>query len=321
MKTTALLISASLAVFFVIIPGQGRSQDKEKEQIKPPLDESVTIVRDKSGAVIRLTKSRELEEDLSPEPKTYIQLRMEVIEIRPSETKLISSPVVTVENGRIASVIQGSKERALRIEVLPTVVAGKGIELEVNCTREPDMKAPKRQTIMTSNSQPVVIELLENLKTDTKLAIKITPLVEVKEAAKEYPDEVNELQLVRSFLIMNNDKLIAKGGLSVKNAQGGVLPYFSAVGKGVFVLSFKPYEGAEPKGLVRGKIMKIKFGEDEYDWFSDEPILPEGLWLVWVRNNPSLKPFAAEKGFLCLETKNGSAGILFGRDAWKTFFK
>jgi hypothetical protein len=320
-KTALKLIAVSLTVFFVISPGQGWSQDKKRHQNKPSLDESVTIIRDKSGAVTKLTKSLDMEEDLSPEPKTYIQLRMEIIEIRPSETKLISSPIVKVENGKSGWVIQGRMDAKLSIEVTPTVITGKGIELKVSFKKEPEMKSPKEQTVMTPNSQPVVIELLENIKANTKLAVKITPWVEIWEGAKEYPDDLNELQFVRSFLIMNNDKLIAKGGLSVKNADGGIVPYFSVEGRGVFVLSFKPFEGAEAKGLVSGKIMRIKISEDEFEWFSEEPILPEGLWLVWVRNNPSLKPSEAEKGFLCFDTKNGSAGILFGKDAWKTFFK
>jgi hypothetical protein len=315
-------VCALISAFFVISLVQVWSQEKEKEQKKPPLNESVTIIRDNSGAVTKLTKTQDMEVDLTPEPKTYIHLRMEVIEIRRSETKLISSPVVTVENGKTAKVIQGrSKTSNLSIEVIPMIVAGKGIELKVSYKKEPEMKDSKQQTVLTTNSQPVVIDLLENKAADSKLAIKITPLVEIKEGAKQYAEAVNDLQFVRSFLIMNNDKLIVKGGLSVKDADGEIMPYFSVEGKGIYMVSFKPFEGAEPKGLVRGKIMKITFGEDEFDWFSEEPILPEGLWLVWVRNNPTLQPSAGQKGFLCLETKNGSAGILFGRDAWKTFFK
>ncbi len=315
-----VVISASLSAFLAVTIAQAGPQAKAKDR-QPSGEESVSIVRDGSGAVTRLTRFLDMDGDLSPDPKQLIHLKMDIVEIRRSETKLISSPVVTVENGKTGEVIMGSQDRALRIEVVPTIKAGQGIELKVTYRREPEMKAPKEQTLLTPNSQTVLLELLENKAENSKLAVKITPLVEAQEGAKEYPDGLNELRFVRSFLIMNNDRLIAKGGLSVKNAEGGVVPYFFVEGKGAYILSFHPFEGAEPKGLVCGKVMRINFGEDEFEWFSEEPILPEGLWLLWVRNYPMLKPSAAEKGFLCLETKNGSAGILFGRDAWKTFFK
>ncbi|MEN6310013.1 MAG: hypothetical protein ABFD80_00580, partial [Acidobacteriota bacterium] len=60
--------------------------------------------------------------------------------------------------------------------------------------------------------------------------------------------------------------------------------------------------------------------QDEFDWYSQEPILPEGLWRVWVRHNPNFQDVGIEKTYMVVETKNGFAGLLFGKDAWKEFF-
>lgn len=313
-------ISFGLAAYLIFGLGAIWSQEKEKDKKKSSIQETISIVKDKSGNLTQLSKFEGSDEDLTADAKTYINLRMEIIEIRPSETKLISSPVVKTENGHAAEIFQGSVGQSLSIDVTPTILENRGIELKIKFIKKPEMKEYKEETVLAGNAQPVVIELLGKIEEKSKLAIKITPFVDIKAEAKRYPGPVKELSFVRSFLILNSDKLIAKGGLSIKNSDGEVLPYFFVQGNGIYVLSFQPFEGAEPKGLVRGKSMRIKLAEDEFDWYSQEPILPEGLWYVWIRHNPNFRASGIEKTYMVLETKNGFAGLLFGKDSWKKFF-
>ena len=319
-KSSSTAVSFGLATYLIFGLGAIWSQEKEKDKNKSSIQETISIVKDKSGAVTQLSKFEGIDEELTADAKTNISLRMEFMEIRPSETKLISSPVVTTLNGLTAEYIQVSNEKSLYISIKPTIVENRGIELKIRFIKKPEMKEYKEETVLAGNSQPVVIELLEKKEEKSKLAIKITPFVDIKAEAKRYPGPVKELSFVRSFLILNSDKLIAKGGLSVKNSDADVLPYFFVQGNGIYVLSFQPFEGAEPKGLVRGGSMRIKLAEDEFDWYSQEPILPEGLWYVWIRHNPTFQASEIEKTYMVLETKNGFAGLLFGKDSWKKFF-
>jgi hypothetical protein len=319
-KLLSTSIYFGLAAYLIFGPGAIWSQEKEKDKKKSSIEESISIVKDKSGPVTQLSKFEDIGEDLTADAKISINLKMEFIEIRPSETKLISSPVVNTENGQAVTFLQGSVGKSFSIEVTPTIVKNQGIELKVKFIKKPEMKEYKEKTVLAGNSQPVVIELLEKIEEKSKLAVKITPFVDIKAEAKEYPGPVKELQFVRSFLVLNSDKLIAKGGLSIKNSDGEVLPYFFVQGKGIYVLSFQPFEGAKPQGLVKGKLMRIKLAEDEFDWYSQEPILPEGLWYVWIRHNPNIQASEVKKTYMVLETKNGFAGLLFGKDSWKKFF-
>lgn len=302
----------------------GLAQEKPKAEKKSAGEEAITVVKDRSGAVMQLTRSisGDFDEDLSPEPRTDIRLKIEILEIKPSETKALSKPEGRVPNGESFEFMMGSaKTPSFYLNVTPSVVENKGVELKIKCKIEPEMKEPLTRTILVENSQRALIDLFENKSADSKLAVSITPLIEIKAVAREYPGTVNEIQFVKSFLTINEDKLVARGGLSVKNATGDVFPYIYVQGKGIYVLSFKPFEGAERKGIVKGGTLKIKFGEDEFDWVSQQPILPmEGPWIVWVRQNPNFQPTGFAKEFLYLETKNGFVGIGLDKDYWKRFF-
>jgi len=314
----------ALVCLLVFSLGSGLPQEKPKAIKTGAAEETITVVKDQSGAVMRLTRSAysDFEEDLSPEPKTYIRLKIEIVEIKPSETKAISKPEGKVEKGKTFEILMGgAKQPSLLLNITPDVVENKGVQLKVKYRIDPEMKEAVEKIILTGNSQQALIHLFENKSANSELAATITPFIEVKTVAREYPSAVNEIQFVKSFLIMNEDKLVARGGLSVKNATGEVFPYICVQGKGIYVLSFKPFEGAEPKGIVKGDTMKIKLGEDEFDWHSQQPILPsDGPWLVWVRHNPSFQSAGFAKEFLYLETRNGFVGIALERDSLKKFF-
>ena len=97
-KSSSTAVSFGLATYLIFGLGAIWSQEKEKDKNKSSIQETISIVKDKSGAVTQLSKFEGIDEELTADAKTNISLRMEFMEIRPSETKLISSPVVTTLN-------------------------------------------------------------------------------------------------------------------------------------------------------------------------------------------------------------------------------
>ena len=304
----------------------GLSQEKEKEKKRETgialTAESLTVTKDKGGLVISRSW-KESDDDFLVEPKKYINVQIDLLEIKPSKTLMLTNPRIRIENGHTGSLVQGTQTppNNIAINIVPAIVEGKGIDLKVEFIKEPEMKEKKEEKIFLKNAESAVVELFENKAKESKIAIRITPFVEVVDAAKEYPRPISEVRLNDSFLLLNEDKLIAQGSLNATSDADDIYLFFNCDGKGLFVLSFKPFEGAEPKGVVKGKILRIKFGEDEFKWMCREPILPEGKWLVWVRHNPNLKQITIGKGREGILGKNGLIGIGTGKDDWKPFFK
>jgi hypothetical protein len=303
---------------------QEKSRDKDKKckaAGAAMTGESITVLRDKDAmTVIRSPSGASSEDDFLVEPKKNIRLRAEILELKPTETRLVSSPTVVTENGKEAVFIQGNREGSIHIKMIPFIVEGKGIDLTIGFTKEPEMKEEKKEKVFLQNGESAVMELYENKAKNSRLGLKITPFVEVVDPAREYSDKIHEVRLTDSFLFLNEDKLIARGELAVKSAEDDIYLFFLCDGKGLFVLSFKPFEGAEPKGVVKGKTLRIKFGGDTYDWLSQNPILPEGKWLVWVRHNPRLEKILIEKDQMGILGKNGMIGFGTGKDSWKKYF-
>jgi hypothetical protein len=311
-------------IFFSLCAGTSAvplSQEKEakkeqKNRVALPGDRIIEIKTKDGLTIIQESKKQE---DFLIEPKKYVNLQVEVLEIRPSKTILISSPKLTVEDGKPGTIRQGTLTSSIAITIIPSIVEGKGIDLAIEFQKLPEMKEKKAERVFLKNAESAVVELFENTAKESKLAIKLTPLIEVVEAAKEFPGGINQLRLADSFLLLNEDKLIARGSLEATTDSDDTYLFFNSGDNGFFVLSFKPFEGAEPRGVVEGKILKIKFGGDEFEWVCHDPILPEGSWLVWVRHNPSLQKIIVEKERAILG-KNGLIGIGTGKDSWKRFF-
>jgi hypothetical protein len=277
------------------------------------------VISDEKGAKTVIQESQK-QKDFVLETKKYVNLQVEVLEIRPSKTILISSPKLTVEDGKPGTIRQGTLTSSIAITIVPSIVEGKGIDCKIEFLKSPEMAEKKGESVLLKNGESAVMELFENKAKESKLAIKLTPLIEVVEAAKEFPGGINQLRLTDSFLLLNEDKLIARGNLNAASDSDDIYLFFNSGDKGFFVLSFKPFAGAEPRGVVEGKILQIKFGDDEFEWVCHDPILPEGSWLVWVRHNPSLQKIVVEKASAILG-KNGLIGIGTGKDSWKRFFE
>lgn len=305
MKKT-FLARLGLAILFTQIIGMlsfalARSQDK----INP---NTIMIFQPYSGGGA--------EDEFLVVPKTYIRLRVDILEIKPSETHPISSPSIRTENGKAAEILMGSPKESLAIHITPTIVENKGIQLKIEFQKEPEMTDKRSEEVFVQNGESAVIELFENKSRKSKISLKVTPLVEVVRPTQEYPGPVRELRLDDSYLIKNDDRLIAHGNLSAASDQVEIFLWFTD-DQGLFVLGFKRFEGAEPKGFAQGTEIKMKFGDVLYKWVSRNAILPEGKWLVWVLHNPTgFEGLSVTKGQAILG-KNGMIGIGAGKDSWK----
>jgi len=300
----------------------GRCQEKDKRQIDK---KSVRVFTDKKGGLTIIKSTGWPDDRFLITPKKYINIQFELLEIKPSETVSLEKFGLRAEEGTKAEYVQGGRDRLpLEVNIIPTIVEGKGVRLKVDFKIGQEMKNPKAEEILVPNAGSMMVELLENKTKGSRIALRLTPIVEVVEAAKEYPGKIRELELVDSFLVLNDDKLIAHNdSMSAKSDSGAdIYLFFYCYAKGVDVLSFKPAEGFTPAGVVSGKTLTIKVGGDTFDWYSSQPILPEGKWLVWVRCNPRL---ASEtligKGETGIMGKNGLIGIGVGQEMWKKYFK
>ena len=278
-------------------------------QIKP---DSITISQPYSGGGA--------EDEFIVEAKTYIRLRVDILEIWPTKTDTISSPSIRTENGKTAEILMGSQKESLEIRITPTIVENKCLKLKVEFQKKPEMSAKRSAEVSVQNGESAVLVLFENKGGKSKIGLKITPLVEVVAPTKDYPGPIRELRLQDSYLIKNDDRLIAHGDLSAVNDQGEISLWFTD-DSGLYVLGFKRFEGAEPKGFVQGTAIKVKFGEVIYRWVCRDPILPEGKWLVWVlRDRAGSKGLSIKNGQGILG-KNGMIGIGTGKDYWKSLIE
>lgn len=279
-----------------------------------------------SGGIGGVLEGISIQEDVDfiKKQKKIIELRIEHLEIRATETIPLGDVVkIEVENGTKVKCVHSSTSLPLiEIELTPTIIEKKGIEILIKIFHE--RKVIKEETIVTKNLEPFIVELLKKKDGDVRIVDKVIPFITLIEPAKMYPEPILMIKM-DDYRLLLNDRLIMKGGQRAINVGSEqIFLFFYINEKGIFVLSFKPFEGAEPHGIVRDNIIKIKHNKDYFEWISKEPILPEGKWLVWVKNNPKYsliqddwlkyRPFTAE------EPEN-FAGIATGEKILKRFFK
>jgi hypothetical protein len=311
---------------FVIIPvlsnwSFSRLQEKPREKIDAISQEIVTL-KDKAGQIAIDSETKAIYDLKLLEPRFYIDLNFVFMETTKTNSEIDSTPTIRVQDGSAANLYGGSKLQDLtyHISIIPHVIEGKGVKIKVQYTIEPQMKAPLEIILTIGNSESAVIELMENKSKDSKLMLKITPLIIKVGPIEAYPVDIKSLNLEDSILTMNDELVIAKGSLRAESDKNEIFIYFFARGKGLYVISFKPFEGAEKKGVASDNVLRMKYGEDYFEWTSRDSILPKGKWPVWVRRNPQFD-FAGKTGGL-LSTKNGYAGILTDTETMlKKFFK
>lgn len=269
--------------------------------------------------------SRIIDEDFIKEPIKIIALKVEHLEIRPTETVPLKGGIeIKTESGLEVKYVYGAISfPTVELEITPVIIEKKGIEIKIKVSQEGIVI--KEETVFTRNYEPFIIELMEKKEKNIKLANKITPLIYTIEPAKMYPEPIKEIKMVNNIIFMNNELISRGGNLQARSKESkSIFLYFFIKEKGIFLLTFKPFKGAQPIGVVRDNIIKIKHNKDYFEWISMKPVLPEGKWLVWVRNNPEYDPAKDEstlgKAFSRKEGKFFS-GIGTGEDFWKRFFK
>jgi len=326
MKKASAMRLMGIVIMVLIAVASVRSQDTDGGKRQAAWSISTAFIpesvkdQDKTRAstIVRFQPSgEETDDEFIVEPRTYIRLRVDILEIEPSETHSIASPSIRIQNQKSAEITMGSPEESLSIQITPIIKEKKGIELEFAFQKKPEMKDKRLEKAFALNGESVVIELFENKNRNSKISLKVTPLIEVIKPMKEYPGAVHELHLDDSYLLKNDDKLIAHGNLSATTSDDGEICLWFADDEGLFVLGFRRFDGAEPSGFVRGTEIKIKFGDVHYKWVNRNPLLPEGKWIVWVLRYPPRFKNLIEKSSQGILGKNGMIGIAAGKDSWK----
>ena len=298
-----------------------RLQEKPREK-NDAISQQIVTLKDKAGQIAIDSENKAIYDLNLLESRSYIDLNLVLMEITKTNSEIYLNPSIRSQDGLAANLVWGSKLKDLsfQISIIPHVIEGKGVELKVQYTIGPQMKAPLEKTLLIGNSESAVIELMENKSKDSKFMLKITPMINKVGPIKAYPEDIKSLKLEDSILAMNDDLVIAKGSLRAESDKNEIFIYFFARTKGLYVISFKPFEGAEKKGVASDNVLRMKYGEDYFEWTSRDSILPKGKWPVWVRRNPQFD-FAGKTGGL-LSTKNGYAGILTDTETMlKKFFK
>ena len=323
----AAFIAGVLLALIAVAPArpQGNAGAKRPTipQVSSPVDIKIVDIQTKidtsTTTVHQPFAGGGAEDEFSNEPKTYVRLSVEILEITPSKTNPISRPTIRTQNGKTAEILMGNPKESLSIRITPTVAEGKGVALKIEFKKEPEMKDRREVNTFVQNGESVIVEMFENKSQSSKISLKITPLVEVVPPTPEYPGPVRELRLDDSYLIKNDDKVLAHGDLAATAASEGaeITLWFQDDDGGLFLLGFKRFEGAEPQGYVQGTQIKVKSGDAIYKWVNRNPLLPEGKWLVWVLHNPpGFKDMIVKRGQGILG-KNGMIGISTSREFWK----
>jgi hypothetical protein len=115
-----------------------------------------------------------------------------------------------------------------------------------------------------------------------------------------------------------NEKVISEpSSVWASSERGKIALFFFVEGKGLFALSFKPFKGAKVMGAANGNFIVFRLNDDEFVIESNSPYLPNGKWLVWVRNAPDFDTKKQEE----FQFPKGSSGIaIMAGDFVKYFF-
>jgi hypothetical protein len=316
----------SLALWLIVLTAASPfswAQEKSNQKEVGAVQEVVTL-KDKVG---QISTSSEMKSnyDLSLlEPRYYIDLNYTIMEVTKTKSEIDSGGSIRALNGFAANMVWGGgsnlKGLSFQISITPRIIEGKGIELSIDHLN-PVTKMRSQAKILVGNAESAMYQLMENKSKDSKLMMKIMPMVNNMPALEPYAGEVRNLNMEESILTMNDDIVVAKGGLRAESDKNEIYLYFYARGKGLFLVSFKPFEKAEKRGVVSGNVLRLKWENDYFEWSCRDVILAKGKWPLWVRNNPKYEPPNEGKIGATLSSKNGYAGIMTGTETvLKMFF-
>lgn len=249
------------------------------------------------GGVIGGITKVAFDDDFLLVPRAIVTLKVEHLLVKPVETVTLQDITsLRTESGMSVSYSILWPEPAgtiVDLEITPTIIDGKRLDLIITVLK--DGRIIKKEKVLASNLEPVIVELFKNEADNIKLAEKITPFIQTIEPLQNYPKTVDRLEIAGDVLIMNDILVVnhARGGMLASDSGSGASPfflYFWIKGKGIYVLSLWPFPGAKPVGVISDSVIRIRHDHDYFAWYSLRPILPEGKWRVWVRNNPDYDP-------------------------------
>jgi hypothetical protein len=110
-----------------------------------------------------------------------ITLRVDLIEINPSSMKILNTKTFQAESGNIlehqvffkSSI--SSKGFFSSLKILPEIIKKQNIQLDLRFRVYPAMDDFKQVVVVTRNQESAILEFLENTRTQTKIAFRITP--------------------------------------------------------------------------------------------------------------------------------------------------
>jgi hypothetical protein len=236
------------------------------------------------------------DDDFIKEPKQIVEFWIDHLLIRPAETIQYGTLAkLKADIGKTVSYsysIDGNDKTKIGLELTPLSIENRRIHIDIKVFL--GQKIIKEEKVFAKSINPIFVELFENKEKQEKFADEIFPLIRTIHPAIRYPHAIEKLKFL-NYMLFINQKLVRRNVYNDLTVPGGskdnpIFVGFFVEGKGMFVMSFSPFEGAEPIGVCRDNVMKFKHEGDLFEFVSLKPIMPEGRWLVWVRVNPFYDP-------------------------------
>jgi hypothetical protein len=155
-----------------------------------------------------------------------ITLRVDLIEINPSSMKILNTKTFQAESGHLlehqiffkSSI--SSKGFFSSLKILPEMLKKQNIQLDLRFRVYPAMDDFKQVVVVTRNQESAILEFLENTRTQTKIAFRITPtnINIASAAADEQPHKpITEEVFVRWWVVPVF--AVDKNGTSIKDLK------------------------------------------------------------------------------------------------------
>jgi hypothetical protein len=305
-----------------MVGAMGLSQEKAKGKEWPYSQEAVSVKGKAEKIEVSAQNSKpEILELL--ETRSVIVLHIAVLELTKTSTEALADAVIKIKDGYPGTFMMGNniKKTSQQMTITPRIIEGKHIEFQIKFLFKPQMTTWGDANYLVANSETAILPLFLNQADNSKISIQLTPLIETNRPLSVFPGPLSSLKLIGSVLLMNNEVVLANGTLTAESDKSDIALFFFANGKGLYGLSFKPIEGGEILGVASGSVIRIKCGEDYFEWICREPIFPEGKWPVWIRHNPKIEASSISTSGTLAPTKYGFAGIVTSWEAIKRRFE
>jgi len=239
------------------------------------------------------------------EPVLTVNLKEEVIEILPGGTNVLYTAPHRSE-WRVGAneawgIALGDKSEGISVYYSSELLQldDKGIVLKLQINDGKTKAVLSSQNLSLQNYQEAILEFATSSTGNRRLAVRLLPAVQVKEALRGYPGLVEffGIQSPGGYLILNGREVVSRGGggITMDKLDGSEQQFLAIRGRtGLLVVSYRPFPGAAIKGYFENRKMMIDYNGDVYEWASlSNLFLPEGKWAAYVwqaDSTPSEKP-------------------------------